>query len=156
MGTPYPKPVPKVKKGTSFKRNYVITREQNPLEESEQMALVDWLDIHGICYQASQMGAYLAPATFNRMKRMGCKPGFPDIMIYDRPYLCENGSLYVGCAIELKRKKGGIVSEEQSKWMERLAERGWACSICYGAEEAIAFLETLGYGNRKNQNHLKS
>ena len=151
MGVPVPKPEPRKKK-TLFKKNYTIPREQNPLEESEQMALVDWLDWNGICYQASQMGAYLAPATYNRMKRMGCKSGHPDIIIYDRPYLCENGSMYVGCAIEMKRKKGGIVSPEQAQWITNLRNRGWACNICYGAEEAISFLKTLGYGRTHGTN----
>jgi hypothetical protein len=142
-----PKPIKKVKEKHSFKKNYAIPRELNPLEESDQMALVDWLNIHNICFQASQMGAYLAPATYNRMKRMGCKSGFPDVIIFDRPTIVENGTMYVGCAVEMKRKKGGIVSPEQTKWIADLTERGWACSVCYGIDKAITFLKSLGYGS---------
>jgi hypothetical protein len=144
-------PVPKKKytKERFFKPKKVAI-EKNPLEESEQIALCDWLDVHNICYQASMMGAYLAPATFNRMKRMGCKPGFPDVIIFDQPDIFSPElARKKGVAIELKRRKGGIVSELQKEWQIKLRDRGWISLICEGADNAIKALEMLGYGRRK-------
>ena len=150
MGTPVPKPKPKERKRNSFKKNYAIPREACPLEESDQMAVCDWMDWNGICYQGSQVGAFLAPATFNRMKRMGVKAGHPDIIIYDSPPMLPNKK---GTAIEMKRVKGGVVSDLQKEWQTKLTERGWIAMVCRGADEAISFLKTLGYGKPQNPKH---
>lgn len=147
---PVPKPVSNKKTYSkkTFKAPKITTIESNPLEEVEQITVVDWLSVHNIRFHASPNGGLRHPVVAMRMKRMGCSPGFPDIMIFDRPRIVENGLIYVGAAIEMKRRKGGKVSPEQREWIEALKELGWACCIARGCDEAIEFLKELGYDKR--------
>ena len=137
-------PVPKkiYTKERFFKPKRVIAQESNPLEETDQITVTDWLDVHRICYQASMMGAHLHPATRNRMKRIGCQAGHPDLIIYDSPPLMPEKK---GVAIEMKRTKGGVVSDLQKEWQLKLQARGWVALICEGADAAISALERIGY-----------
>lgn len=146
--TSVPKPE---RKRREFKRPAV--KESVPLEEDEQFAVVQWLELHGIMFQASSMGLFMPLPTRMKFKKMGCKANHPDLIIYDRPPIVENGLMYVGAAIELKRVKGGDFRPEQKEYLEQLRERGWAVMVkdgeivaARGAEEAISFLEGLGFG----------
>jgi len=114
-----------------------------PTEEQEQLALVQWLELHKIRYthvpnEGKHKVQYRA-----KQKRLGVKPGVPDLLIFDRPPLYPE---HVGVAIELKRQKGGRVTPEQTAWLEHLKARGWAVAVCRGAMEAIRFLQELGFG----------
>jgi len=116
-----------------------------PTEEQEQLALVQWLELHKIRYthvpnEGKHKVQYRA-----KQKRLGVKPGVPDILIFDRPPLSPEN---VGVAIELKRQKGGRVTPEQIAWLEDLKARGWAVAVCQGAMEAIRVLQELGFGGR--------
>jgi hypothetical protein len=66
----------------------------------------------------------------------------PDVLIFDRPPTFPE---WKGAAIELKRKKGGGASDNQSDWLDWLTERGWITQVCHGIDEAIKALEQLGY-----------
>ena len=125
-----------------------VAIESNPLEETEQLTVVDWLRMHKIRFHASPNGGLRHPAVAMKMKRMGCSPGFPDIIIVGRPPIVENGLIYVGTAIEMKRRKTGTVSPEQKDWLSALKELGWACCVARGSDSAIHFLKSLGYGGR--------
>lgn len=139
-----PKPV---RKKRDFKRPAI--KESVPLECLEQETVSQWLDLHKVFYNISISGAFLHPATFNRLKRMGYKRGLPDILIFDPPSAySEMGA--VGVVIEMKRRKGGIISDEQAIWLEKLTNRKWICFVAKGADEAINFLELCGYGGRPN------
>jgi hypothetical protein len=123
-----------------------VAVEQNPLEAMEQETVAQWLDLHKVFYNISISGAFLHPATFNRLKRMGYKRGLPDVIIFDPPP-AYNGK-FKGVALEMKRRKGGIVSDEQRTWLEKLANLGWLSYVARGADEAIEILETCGYGRK--------
>lgn len=114
-----------------------------PTEEQEQLALVQWLELHKIRYthvpnEGKHKVQYRA-----KQRRLGVKPGVPDILIFDRPPRYPEN---VGVAIELKRQKGGRVTPEQIAWLEDLKARGWAVAVCQGAMEAIRVLQELGFG----------
>ena len=148
--TTYTKAVPKptYQKATKTSRPRRVAPEANPLEESEQLTVVEWLRVHKIRFHASPNGGLRHAVVAMRMKRLGCSPGFPDIMIFDRPPIVEGGLMFVGCAIEMKRRKEGTVSPEQKEWLAALTELGWAAKVCRGCDEAIAYLEYLGYGGK--------
>jgi len=131
-----PKPI---RKKRDFKRPAVM--EQVPLEDSEQYALIEWLKLHKILHTAN------VPDRRN-CQRMGYSKGIPDLLIFTRPPIVSDGLVYVGCAIEIKRRKGGVVSPEQKQWLENLNDLGWACFVAHGADEGIKFLKGLGYGFR--------
>lgn len=130
-----------------------------PLENDEQAKLAEWLDWNGILWahvpNEGQMGGKRGQVRGALLRRLGLKSGVPDVLVFDRPRLTppdypdERGCPdCVGVAIELKRQKGGRVSDEQCEWIAALNERGWYATVCKGADEAISVLESLGYGKR--------
>ena len=142
MAIRWTRPAPKPKRPEKVNRPKKTVLSSVPLEEDEQSALCEWMNIKKILYQASALGAFMHPATFTKMQKIGCKAGFPDIMIFDRPPKYPE---YVGVAIEMKRKKGGKISDEQSEWCLQLAVRKWEVRVCLGADDAIKFLTELGF-----------
>ena len=117
----------------------------NPPEEAEQLALVQWLELHKIKYTHVPNEVKHKVQYRVKQKRLGVQAGLPDILIFDRPPLYPEN---VGVAIELKRQKGGRVTPEQTAWLEHLKVRGWTVAVCRGAMEAIRFLQELGFGGR--------
>lgn len=112
----------------------------NPEESFEQRALVRWLDMKGILFCHVPNGGKRNIGVAKKLKAEGCRPGVPDILIFDPP---PSGG--IGVAIELKRKKGGNVSDYQKDWLKSLNLRGWQTKVCKGADDAIAWLTGLGY-----------
>ena len=113
-------------------------------EESEQCTLVTKLKRLNLLFMHAPMGGargLIAPA---RMKRMGAVKGFPDLVIYDTP---PNAPHKKGVVIELKRARPAPskVSPEQKDWLEKLNLAGYECRVCYGAEEAMQFINELGW-----------
>ena len=118
-----------------------------PSEEDEQKTLVEWLMWHRIRFCHVPNGGYRTKREGAKFKRLGVQKGMVDILIFDPPPAYPDN---VGAAIELKRRKGGRVTAEQSAWLNDLKDRGWAVAVCKGAAEAIEFLESLGYGRTKH------
>ena len=144
-GLRFPKPTRPPKEPKPLKPCKVAI-ESNPLEETEQMTVVDWLKWHGVLFSASANGIYTHPASMSRMKRLGVAVGLPDILIFTPPPAYKG---IVGVSIEMKRRKGGIVSQEQLEWKEKLQKVGWLTYIALGADQAIGILEACGYGSKK-------
>jgi hypothetical protein len=69
----------------------------------------------------------------------GLSRGYPDIEVF----IGNGKSLY----IEMKRKKGGVVSEEQKKWITWLNDNGYSAKVCHGADEAIEYVKNFIGGN---------
>ena len=69
-----------------------------------------------------------------RLKRMGMRPGFPDLFI---PLA---RGIYHGLFIEMKYA-GGRASGAQEGWLRLLSREGYAVSICYGFDEAKRIIE---------------
>lgn len=123
-------------------------------EESESCVLSDVLTRWGVLYThvpngGSRKGSGEDEDAGKRegykFKRMGVKRGVPDYLIFDAP----RGSSAPGVAIELKRRKGGKTTDEQKQWLADLRDRGWLVKVCRGADDAIAYLRSLGYGRAK-------
>ena len=108
-----------------------------PTEQKEQELLVRWLQLQypHVLFCASAGGLRTTTRMAINMKRAGYRKGFPDLFIYEPRNGC------AGLAIELKRSKGGQVSEHQHKWIEDLKKRGYSAYICYGFDEAKAIIE---------------
>ena len=70
-----------------------------------------------------------------RMKATGYKRGFPDVFVY------EPRGPFHGLAIELKKEKGGRVSQAQKDWKQALEERGFHATVAKGYDMAIDVLE---------------
>jgi hypothetical protein len=142
---PAPKPEPRKKKDRIARPQRSVP-EQNPLEESEQSVVVDWLKLHNICFHHSPNGGVRHITTAMKLKRQGTSAGFPDLIILDPPPAYPGK---VGAAIEMKRRKDSHTSSEQLEWLQKLSDRGWLTFVCKGADVALEILETCGYGGRK-------
>lgn len=114
-----------------------------PLEDQEQLALVNWLRMKGIRFHHSPNGGHRHKATAGRLKAQGVSAGFPDLIIFPN-----RGQSVL--FIELKRVKGGRVSDEQRDWIDYLNElfcTGYPiqAEVCRGFSEARRFIEERGY-----------
>ena len=108
-----------------------------PLEEIEQEHVFLWASMEERAYPELAMlyaipnGGKRAIKTAVALKKQGVKRGVPDMCLP----VSRGG--YHGLYIELKRQKGGTVSDEQREWIAALNTQGYKAIICYGAEEAI-------------------
>ena len=108
-----------------------------PLEDAEQRVIFQWAAMEtaacpelGLLY-AIPNGGKRAIKTAIALKAQGVKSGVPDMCLP----VSRGG--YHGLYIELKRQKGGVVSETQKSWITALAEQGYKAVVCRGADEAI-------------------
>lgn len=120
-----------------------------PLEDEEQIALVQYLKLKKLFYFAVPNGAYLAGSKLQRAKQMqrlksqGLIDGVSDIIV-----LLEDKILF----IEMKRRpkilKSGkesvshtSISKEQKIFLESVGKFKYAEStVAYGAKQAIEFI----------------
>ena len=108
-----------------------------PLEEIEQEHVFLWASMEERAYPELAMlyaipnGGKRAIKTAIALKAQGVKSGVPDMCLP----VARGG--YHGLYIELKRQKGGVVSETQKSWITALNTQGYKAIICHGAEEAI-------------------
>ena len=109
-----------------------------PLEAEEQEELVKILRRCGIVHFAVPNGGYRRTVEAARLKRQGVVSGIPDLVLpgQDSRWRC--------LAIEMKRQKGGEVSEEQQEQHVRLKACGWRILVCYGCADAVRQLRELG------------
>jgi len=121
---------------------------QIPTEAQEQAALIEWASrMTGRCPELSLLhaipnGGSRNPIEAVHLKQQGVKPGIPDICLP-----CARGE-YHGLYIEMKRRKGGRVSDEQRKMIEALRAQGYRAEVCKGWEEARNTICEYLKGNR--------
>lgn len=113
-----------------------------PTEHQEQLVVVAWLRARRIRFFAVPNGGARSAITGARLRAEGQSAGVPDLIITTTP----PGKFgIVAVALEMKRRKGGSISVEQREWLDHLKAQGWACHVAMGADDAIAWLESL-YG----------
>lgn len=123
----------------------------NPTEHQEACILADWLRIKHVPFIHVPNEGKRSYQVAARLKKAGLSPGFPDYLIFMAPPAAtqtpgwEKDAACVGAAIELKRKKGGKPTRSQVEWLKTLQANGWAVCVAYGADDAIKWLEELGY-----------
>lgn len=77
------------------------------------------------------------------LKEQGLQPGFPDYLIFTP---IPNAPELPGCAIELKRTKGGTTSATQKHWLAKLENLGWATYVAKGWRDGVRWLrDEMGY-----------
>jgi len=109
-----------------------------PTEDQEQLRVVAYLEVLKLQGKVLMFTAHADNMKTNiitavKAKRMGKRSGYPDLTIVTKKTV-----LY----IELKRVKGGVVSESQKEWIEAFEATGSvkAC-ICKGFEEAKSIID---------------
>ena len=125
-------------------------KSETPTEFEEQCKLAEYLDRQGYCWCHVPNGGNRDAKTGAKMKKQGAKKGFPDVQIFDEPNKIRGmvGTRiykHKGVIIEMKRQNGSPsdVSESQKEWLQKLEARGWLTKVCYGADEAIDWLEQI-------------
>ncbi|MCX6785942.1 MAG: VRR-NUC domain-containing protein [Candidatus Komeilibacteria bacterium] len=111
------------------KNNYIRS------EDDEQKALVEYLELRHLKFTAIPNSTFTRSwAVKMRNKALGLRPGLPDLIVISPA----NRLLF----IEMKRVKGGVVSEFQKSWIEALGScPGIKAVVCKGADEAIKFIK---------------
>jgi VRR-NUC domain len=126
----------------------IATNPLMPSEHDEQVAVFAWaatqLKRHpelALMFAIPNAGKrHVAYAV--KLRDEGLKAGIPDIFLPVPHYLCDfNRFDYHGLWIEMKRKRGGVVSPEQKWWHQQLTENGYRVVVARGAVEAIAEIE---------------
>jgi hypothetical protein len=120
------------------RRNFTMT------EHDEQVNLMQWA-AHATCAHPELHLLYAIPnggqrhkVTAAKLKAEGVKSGVPDL------HLPVPRGTFAGLYIELKRRKGGVVSPEQREWLNNLEAHGYRTYVCKGWESARdAILEYL-------------
>lgn len=110
--------------------------EKTPSEYEEQAYLFEWRDLQ--CGAMPELGLLThianegkrSPAAGAMLKRIGLRPGFPDLMLP----VARGG--YHGLFIELKITDGGRVSDAQREWLRALNRQGYLAVVCYGWQDA--------------------
>lgn len=112
-----------------------------PTESDEQIALFRWAAYESNAHPELRMMYHIpnerkcSPQQGARMKAEGRKPGVPDICLP----VPKGG--YHGLYIELKRTKGGRVTEEQQGWIKALDRCGYRAEVCRGWDAARQVIE---------------
>ena len=133
---------------TKPRRGRAAPTAQVATEDEEQMALFTWahhMAVTGHFPELSRLfhvpnGGSRGPAEAGRFKAMGVKPGVPDVFL-DVP----RGGFH-GLRIEMKRRHGGKVSEDQTDWIDWYNAIGFRAVVCYGWDEAREEIENYLHG----------
>ena len=116
-------------------------KPQSRREEGEQKALAQYLDLLRVIWCHVPNESSEPVQVMKRRKAMGVKAGVPDVLIFDP---LPPGAR--GVAIELKADKDPAdVTDEQTLWLHALSSAGWLARVCYGFDDARAWLVGLGY-----------
>jgi len=112
-----------------------------PTESQEQQALFSWARMQECVWPELALLVHVPNGGLRNMpeavrfKAEGVRKGFPDIMLP----VARGG--FHALAIELKRLRGGKVSQEQREWLDALTSQGWRAVVCKGWDEARMEIE---------------
>ena len=123
-----------IERSSSHGQKKAVKRDV-PLEVQEQIAAAVWMTNQNIIFYHVPNGGYRDYREAAKFKRMGVKPGVPDICIP----IARKG--FHGLYIELKRVSGGSLSETQRFWLEELKKQGYDVFIAKGANELINYVK---------------
>lgn len=114
-------------------------------EDYEQIEFIKWCAFHpdprpSMIY-AIPNGEKRSPKTGAKLKRLGVKPGIPDLHL---PIASQG---YHTLYIEMK-KKNGRVSDDQKIQIQILRNEGHRVEVCWSKEEAVVVIcDYLGISN---------
>lgn len=130
-----------------YKRPYV-PRLSEVTEQDEQIAVITWAAYNRGKWPMLERlyhtpnGGYRNAAEAVQLKRMGVRPGVPDLFL---PYPAGG---FHGLWLEMKTDVGRPTACQRD-WIEYLRSVGYAAYICRGAGEAINAIED--YLNRRTE-----
>lgn len=128
----------------------------SPLETVEQIEVVQFCERKGLKFTAIPNSTYTPHISVKmRNHREGVRPGFPDLIILVMPYQAEDEQGHMLC-VEMKRRKGGVVSDVQKEWaiaLNGLKSPNIEAVVAHGADEAKEYI--TGFLKDKEQNNVR-
>lgn len=121
-------------------------------EYQEQKIVVDYLKLKypKVLFTATANGIRTPHIGARmKMKRAGLKAGVPDLLIFNLSY----DRKYIGLALEMKREKNCVVSQEQKEWLDALSKLGWLALIAKGANQAMKIIDEYLKGEKESEKH---
>ena len=118
-----------------------------PTEAQEQEALFRWAQWLSGKYPELKLmhhipnGGSRNPVEAARLKAQGVLAGIPDI------FLPAARGEYHGLYIEMKRQKGGRLSEDQKIMIDALRHQGYRVVVCRGCEDAMNVIKSYLEGD---------
>lgn len=114
-----------------------------PSEHDEQKALIKWWAIYSkrkgipeVLLFAIPNGGKRSVQTAMILRSEGVRPGIPDLFLAVETYN------HAGLFIEMKKQKGGVVSDIQQETIETIKEKtGYCVVVCKGFNEARQAIE---------------
>ncbi len=110
-------------------------RRAIPLEIQECFTFVHWLKLKKISHYHIFAGGKISPIEASKLSRLGVGGGWPDFCVP----VPKKG--YHGLYLEMKRRKGGVISPDQREKLNELNENGYLAVVSYGCDEAIKICE---------------
>ena len=114
----------------------------SPLEAKEQKFLFQWAENMAVLKWPELRLMYHVPNGGSRnsieaanLKAQGVKPGVPDVFLP----VARKG--FHGLYIEMKRRRGGILSKYQKEYIEALKKQGYRVEVCKGFHAAADVIE---------------
>jgi len=108
-------------------------------EHEEQKQVCNYLDKLNKLYFSIPNGFVAGGrnkfAGIKKLKAEGFKNGVPDL------FICEPNKEYSGLFIEMKKEKGGVVSDDQKQWITQLIFRGYSAVVANGFLEAKEIID---------------
>ena len=113
-------------------------------EQNEQAAVCRYLQTvyPDVLFWSTPNGSYLAgntgqrAAQINKLKRTGLLPGVSDLIIF------EPRGQHSAMFLEMKRNKGGKVSENQEWFLSQVEQRKGFGAVANGFDEARQLIDT--------------
>lgn len=111
-----------------------MTNKTFPSESDEQIGFVNWFEaaFSGVRIFHIPNGGHRAMNVAKKMKAEGVKPGVPDLYI-------PAWKIW----IEMKRQKGGKLSDDQMDWYDYLTGVGDTVIVAKGARDASEKLAAI-------------
>jgi len=120
-------------------------KSEEPSEHDEQKAVIEWWGVQCKLWELPRKALFAIPngqilmrsaknpqAVMMYLRSEGFRDGVCDLM------LAVPTAKYHGLFIEMKRLKGGVLSEDQAEMMEMFNELGYRAVRCNGYLEAVA------------------
>lgn len=104
-------------------------------EAQEQEAVIQYCDYRHIPVFHIPNGGKRNAREAAHFKRQGVRPGVPDLFVP----VARGG--HHGLFIEMKSKSGKTTAQ-QEKWLALLDAQGYMSCVCYGADQAIATIQS--------------
>ena len=116
-----------------------------PSEDDEEHVLSEYCDLRGWKHTHFSNETYTTSWNQKRkMKYLGVHSGIPDHFIL----IPVKGQL-VPVFIEMKRQKGGTISDDQFLWVKRLRMAGMYATVCEGGQKAIVYASAVADGDQQ-------